>query len=107
MKLSSLPVIGSHSGAPQKPVRGSTKRARRTKRSGRWKVWRDAVWAASEGICAECSRSVIRTDDIFAENAGHADHIKPRGSHPELRFDPANGQILCSKHHFEKHGQRR
>ena len=32
------------------------------------------------------------------------DHIKPRGSHPELRFDVTNLRYLCRPHHIERTG---
>jgi 5-methylcytosine-specific restriction endonuclease McrA len=34
--------------------------------------------------------------------AGDVDHIKKRSTHPHLRYDQANLQWLCRKHHIEK-----
>ena len=62
----------------------------------RAKSFRDAVWKRNSwgGLhvhahCARCRNVVIRG------KGGEVDHIKPRSTHPELKYDPANGRILC------------
>lgn len=50
----------------------------------------DAVWNGKQyGACARCHRMVIRG------GSGEVDHIKPRSTHPELKYEPANGRIVC------------
>lgn len=53
-------------------------------------IWRDAVFARDDHTCVRCDK---RGGDM------HADHIQPFATHPELRFEVANGRTLCPPCH--------
>ena len=68
----------------------------------RAKAFRDAMWKRDAtgamrddfvirdvASCARCRCHVVRGAN------GEVDHIKPRSTHPELKYDPANGRIVC------------
>lgn len=69
----------------------------------RAKAFRDAVWKRDEhgcigwknisgrqvSACARCHRFVERG------NGGEVDHVRLRSTHPESKYDPANGRIVC------------
>ena len=88
------------------PAKGTAKKTRRTKRAGRGKAYRDSVWNASDGTCADCSRRVIRTLDIDSPNAGHVHHLRGRNVAPEDRWNPQTALLLCRTCHLARHNQR-
>lgn len=49
-------------------------------------------------ICANCGKWI-------PESYVEVDHIKKRGSHPELRYEHTNLQILCRRCHDRKDNQ--
>jgi 5-methylcytosine-specific restriction endonuclease McrA len=51
-----------------------------------YREWRASVFKRDDFTCRECG---IRGAAL------HADHIKPWSTHPEHRFDLANGRTLC------------
>jgi len=58
------------------------------------------------------SRTIRKRDNYTCVKCGskencQADHIKPRISNPELTFDLDNGETLCDKCHYEKHGKKK
>lgn len=55
-----------------------------------YRLWREKVFARDNWTCKHCG-----------ERGGllHADHIKPYSTHPELRYDVGNGQVLCAPCH--------
>lgn len=55
-----------------------------------YKQWRKAVFARDNFTCRACG---VRGGTL------NADHIKPFAFFPELRFDLANGQTLCTPCH--------
>jgi len=59
-----------------------------------YRVWRDQVISRADGVCEAmgCGR---REPRMFAD---HIVEVKDGGA----RFDPANGQCLCGKHHTLK-----
>ena len=67
----------------------------RARMSPRLKTWRDSVYKRDCYRCRKCG----------AKGALHAHHIKPWASHPELRFDVANGLTLCLPCHGAEHGR--
>lgn len=56
-----------------------------------YKTWRTAVFRRDNYACVWCG------DDTSGNL--NADHIKMFKFYPHLRFDIANGQTLCTKHH--------
>lgn len=60
--------------------------------SADYKKWRAEVFKRGGHKCLVCGRT-------SKETTLQADHIKSWSMHPELRFDPKNGRILCTYHH--------
>lgn len=67
------------------------------------KKFRDSVWARDgfknglgtySGYCCFPGCGVLITQ---TEN-GTVDHIKPRSTHPELKYTPENGRLVCWFH---------
>jgi hypothetical protein len=56
--------------------------------------WRKAVYERDNYTCQECGHKGGKLN---------AHHIKPWFSHPDLRFDVANGVTLCEDCHANKH----
>lgn len=72
--------------------------SRKAKAERLGRKFRNAVWAREKvggwkdnetALCARCGVLVMRGED------GEVDHIKPRSTHPELKYDPSNGRIAC------------
>lgn len=55
--------------------------------------WRKAVLKRDNYTCVECGYKSHTT--IKGKSDIQADHIKPFGKYPELRFDINNGRVLC------------
>lgn len=62
------------------------------------RAFRQAVWARDgfknglgtySGYCARCKEPVCQGE------GGTVDHIKPRSTHPELKYEPTNGRLAC------------
>jgi hypothetical protein len=69
--------------------------ARRRRREGPHRVWRQSVLARDNAQCQRCGE----TDGVLV-----AHHLLSWEDHPELRFDVDNGLTLCEPCHFEEHG---
>jgi hypothetical protein len=67
--------------------------AGRDRSSGRYKNWRNAVFARDEFKCRDCG----------SRNNLHAHHIKTWLEHPDFRFELSNGLTLCFACHQKKH----
>lgn len=83
---------------PFSPQPKGKTRSYKAERERKARKLRDAVWhrdkvggwkGAESALCARCKVLVMRGD------GGEVDHIKPRSTHPELAFDPANARIVC------------
>ena len=78
---------------PKPPVVNRKAREERKAKQFRDAVWRrDQVggWRQHEtAYCARCKLLVMRGE------GGEIDHIKPRSTHTELKYDPSNGRIVC------------
>lgn len=61
------------------------------------KAFRDAVWRRDRrsDIIVECARCVRCKKWVQRGKDGEVDHVKPRSTHPELKYDPSNGRIVC------------
>lgn len=71
------------------------------KQAETWRVFRDkvAIPYLDNKYGHICSvRGCSETENL------DVDHIKPRGSHPELRLDVKNLRYLCRAHHIERTG---
>jgi hypothetical protein len=64
---------------------------KRLRRSGEYRLWREAVFKRDNYTCIWCG-------DKTGGNL-EADHIKPFASYPELRFAIDNGRTLCKPCH--------
>ena len=58
-----------------------------------YKIWKEKVMEANGKKCKACGR----TDRL------HCHHIKSFYNFPELKFDPANGELLCISCHMRHH----
>ena len=70
------------------------------RQSTEYKVWRRAALKLHEDKCEKCgkaNRSVC--NDCGETTYLHVHHIKPFSQFKELRFDPTNSSVLCSKCH--------
>ncbi|MFL2874478.1 MAG: HNH endonuclease [Pseudohongiellaceae bacterium] len=68
--------------------------ARRRRRHGSNKKWRNAVLSRDKATCQSCGiKNVVLV----------AHHIKPWETHPALRFEVDNGLTLCQECHFKEH----
>jgi predicted restriction endonuclease len=75
--------------------------AARGKHAKLWEVFRDKVAIPYLDkkyghVCSVAGCSETKNLDV--------DHIKNRGSNPDLRYDVKNCQYLCRAHHAEKTG---
>lgn len=66
-------------------------------KSTRYKRFVRAVWQKAGGACESCKSQCPRN------RKSNVHHIKPWDSFPELRYEPSNGQLLCSKCHRHIH----
>ena len=57
-----------------------------------YRAFRKAVLERDGFTCVECGG----TPKVL-----HVDHVKPWRLYPELRFDPANGRVLCPPCHWK------
>lgn len=82
--------------SPQPKPKHLLKKAEKERKA---RLFRDAVWKRDRiagsygnesGLCVKCGAYLERGD-------GHSevDHIKPKSTHPELAYDPANGRLTC------------
>jgi 5-methylcytosine-specific restriction endonuclease McrA len=71
---------------------GITPVNRALRNSDQYKAWRRAVFERDGFTCVLCG-----------QHGGtlNADHIMPFATHPELRFDVANGRTLCRPCHMQ------
>jgi len=105
MGLRDLPVLGSVTGAPPKPAKGSDRTRRRKARTNAGKAFREAVRTAAGYRCHDCGRSIVRTADIERPDAAHVHHLRGRNVAPEDRYNPAAAIALCSGCHRRRHHQ--
>lgn len=75
---------------------GITPENQRVRASGRYRLWREAVFARDNWTCQKCG-----------ERGGNlqAHHIKAFSLYPELRFIIGNGMTLCVLCHTDEHKQ--
>lgn len=67
----------------------------RLRKCAEYKQWREQVFKRDNWTCQECGARSAKGERIRI----HADHIKPFATHPEFRFDVANGRTLCEPCH--------
>jgi len=58
--------------------------------------WRKQVFALDNYTCVWCGQHGMRL---------HAHHVRPFATHPQLRFEVANGVTLCEECHGIAHGR--
>lgn len=79
----------------------------RLRRSGAYKQWRLDALALHGNKCQQCGVE----NGFMCECCGtgvrlHVHHVKPFAKYPDVRFDPANSEVLCPKcHHSRHHGK--
>lgn len=84
---------------------GATEKMRRERQSGAYRQWRIAALALRGNACQECGVE----KDVICECCGHkislhVHHIHSFAKYADLRFDPENSEVLCSKCHRSRHG---
>ncbi len=67
-----------------------------------YQAWRNAVLERDRYICQQCGRRCRKNERGLA-----AHHVKPYASHPQLRYETANGVTLCRDCHLALHGRAR
>ena len=77
---------------------GITKENDRIRTTIEFKNWARAVKERDNFTCVKCSDRSAQGHYVYL----HSDHIKPFATHPDLRFDLANGQTLCKPCHAVK-----
>ena len=68
--------------------------SKRDRASWQYVQWRKGVLARDKETCQECGAT---------NTTLHVHHIKAWATHPELRFEVANGLTLCVSCHSQKH----
>jgi 5-methylcytosine-specific restriction endonuclease McrA len=63
-------------------------------RSSKQRAWANAVISRDGATCCRCGAAGVEL---------HAHHIRSFKEHPELRWDPANGETLCFRCHWDEH----
>lgn len=85
----------------RKPLKAKKPMKKFGKQTTRYNEFRDKVArpyliATFGNKCAHCERADLSLD---------VDHIKKRGSHPELKYDLNNLQLMCRRCHDIKDNQ--
>lgn len=83
---------------PAKPRKAIQQRGKHAKQ---WDTFRDKV--AKPYLDNKYGR-VCSVPNCNVTDPLDVDHIKGRGSHPELRYDVNNLRYLCRPHHIERTG---
>ena len=90
-----------------KPEPLKRQKARKVRENAtRAKAFREAVWERDRGVCQHCGLAVHRPGtEPYAGyyRTGHVHHKIPRSLAPRLRFDPANGILVCHADHLSIH----
>ncbi len=90
-----------------KPIKGSARRSRRSKRNALATAMRTAVWLRAGGFCEECGKGpLLRTLDALDPRAGHVAHNRGRNVAPGDLFNPDACRLLCVMDHLKQHHQR-
>ena len=76
---------------------GRWPKQRRNQRS-EYVSWRAAVIARAGRYCVTCGKGPLQRARQL-----HVHHVRSWREHPELRFDPLNGTVLCAACHFRLH----
>lgn len=63
-------------------------------KGGKWLYWRKKCLERDDYTCVVCG---LRDEEIM-----DVDHIKPKGTHPELRLEITNLQTMCPNCHKRK-----
>ena len=71
--------------------------AKKRRSSYEYKMWRKHVLERDKYICTKCGKTKSKM---------HAHHVKEFASHPECRYEVANGVTLCVYCHRKTHGWR-
>lgn len=66
------------------------------RKSGEYKLWREAVFERDNWTCVWCGGRSAENNPVIL----NADHIKPFAYFPELRFAIDNGRTLCKPCHL-------
>ena len=75
---------------------------------GSWEAreWKKNSLIRANHSCEKCGVADGTTCDCCGTRVKlHVHHIKSFSKFPEIRFDPANSEVLCPKCHFAEHGR--
>ncbi len=72
-------------------IDGRNKRNRRSRKSLKYKIWRENVFKRDNYTCLWCGARNGNGKDVILQ----ADHIKPWALYPKLRYRVDNGRTLC------------
>lgn len=83
---------------------GTTEENLRLRRTGAFKKWKKASLERAGNKCQECGALGGRICECCGTKVTlHVHHVKPFATHPALRFDPENSEVLCPKCHLSRH----
>jgi hypothetical protein len=83
---------------------GRTESNLAARRTGAYKQWKLASLARVGNRCESCGVEKGHVCECCGNKiALHVHHVKSFASHEELRFDPLNSEVLCSKCHHSRH----
>jgi 5-methylcytosine-specific restriction endonuclease McrA len=74
------------------------------RRTGAYKQWKLSSLARAGNKCEQCGIIKGHVCECCGHKAAlHVHHVKSFANHEELRFDPANSEVLCTKCHHSRH----
>lgn len=72
--------------------------------TGEYKQWRYAALVRAGFKCESCGKEQGSICKCCGDKLSlHVHHVQSFADHPELRFDPKNSEVLCSKCHWRSH----
>lgn len=78
----------------------------RARGSGAYKQWKLKALELHGNACQKCGVAKGSMCECCGYKINlHVHHVHPFASHPELRFDPNNSEVLCPKCHAISHGR--
>ena len=72
-----------------------------------YRIWKLGALKLANETCQKCGAVKGHVCECCGQRVVlHVHHIKQYADHPELRYDPANAEVLCAKCHYEEHTKK-